>query len=362
MKALSAFPKVPFGSKALPNVLTPSTSKSPSTTSDKEPIESKELPNVLTPSTSKSPSTTSDEVPIESKELPNSSKSPSTSSNKRRARGKKLTNTLTPSTSKSPSTASNKLRAGARALSAFAKVPSGSKVLPNALSPSPSRSPSPVSTTNENQTETTSDEIPPGTDDLPSETSSNVPSQVSIPAKKQSSFKKIFSKLSNKTPIETTTELPSYTPQEKVIYEMDDNIRAPRNNVRLVDELIINEPEISIDKIVNKAELAKLSEDDTKKLIAQIVKNKVRQSEKEKRKILITGAVNSMNYIDQKGGLLSDMSESSDSNNTINYESLSDFEPINSNKKTVFIGTNLNREDNIINKALNFMGIQFLKN
>jgi len=210
-----------------------------------------------------------------------------------------------------------------------------------------------------NQSETTSDVIPPGINNLPSETSSDVSSKVLIPAKTISTTSKIPSKISNNSPIETTTELPSNTPRDRVVYEMDDKIRVPRNNVRLVDELIINEPEISIDKIVNKAELAKLSEDDTKKLIAQIVKNKVRQGEKEKQKILITGAVNSMNYIDQKGGLFSDMSESSDS---INYESLSDFEPINPIKKTIFIGTNLNREDNIINKALNFMGIQFLKN
>jgi len=150
---------------------------------------------------------------------------------------------------------------------------------------------------------------------------------------------------------------------------MDDEIPISRNKVHLLDDLIIRQENLNIDKIVNKTELSRLSDEDTKKLIAQIVKNKVSQGQLEKSKILISGAANNLNA--QNGGLselsggMSEISPLSNTTETIKYNTLSDFEPIESikqQKQSIFIETNFHREDNIINKLFNFIGIQFVKN
>jgi hypothetical protein len=184
------------------------------------------------------------------------------------------------------------------------------------------------------------------------------------------------------TQLETTTDIPSpefdnthFIPSSKEldnsqldttseassskVYQMDDGIPS-KKNIHLLNELVRpRKARYNIDKIINKNILKQLSDEDTKQLIVAIANEKAKQDQEERSNILLRGAINSIKQI---GGLSTEMPVLSDSPDTIEYKSLSDFEPIQPTKSTIFIGSDLNRKDNIINKIFNSVGIQFLRN
>ena len=94
-----------------------------------------------------------------------------------------------------------------------------------------------------------------------------------------------------------------------------------------------------ISSIVDKSKLAKLSENDTENLIAEIVKAKIQLDNKEKSEQLVLGAKNALSkYSDQEGGW-----------------SFTSSEPIKNNAKleNLFDSLNTETKENVHNKYLN---------
>ena len=148
--------------------------------------------------------------------------------------------------------------------------------------------------------------------------------------------------------IQTTTEIvDSHTRKlrnkinntQKQIYQINNNLPVPKKKKDLFQEITNVKSTFDISSIVDKSKLAKLSENDTENLIAEIVKAKIQLDNKEKSEQLVLGAKNALSkYSDQEGGW-----------------SFTSSEPIKNNAKleNLFDSLNTETKENVHNKYLN---------
>ena len=150
--------------------------------------------------------------------------------------------------------------------------------------------------------------------------------------------------IAKETPSPTSSDIEESStplPNKQKVFVVDNQLPPPPKKLPMLDDVVKYEPRYDTTKIINQAELSKLSAPDTANAIAEIVRFKVNQDRSEKASKLIENARDSLRNLTQTGGDDTDFDET---------------------KTSIFIGGgNLENKDHIFNKFLNYFGIEIKK-